>query len=110
MKIARIQNRHHRKKERVVNVEQLRRHSVRNPSFPELGESFIGQQLRQRLEDRPENQEIESLQGNLGVENRCGKLNNNHGVLNGEAEVPYRTRQLPLRACRLPRHLKDYEI
>ncbi|KAL1483330.1 hypothetical protein MTO96_012739 [Rhipicephalus appendiculatus] len=112
VKIARIQNRRHRKKERVVNVEQLRRHSVRNPSFPELGESFIGQQLRQPSEDGPENQEIEPQQETRGVNNRCDHLNdgNSHGVLNDEAEVPYGTRQRPLRACRLPRHLKDYEI
>ncbi|KAL1447847.1 hypothetical protein MTO96_044206 [Rhipicephalus appendiculatus] len=112
VKIARIQNRRHRKKERVVNVEQLRRHSVRNPSFPELGESFIGQQLRQPSENGPENQEIEPQQETRGVNNRCDHLNdgNSHGVLNDEAEVPYRTHQRPLRACRLPRHLKDYEI
>ncbi|KAL1446303.1 hypothetical protein MTO96_028858 [Rhipicephalus appendiculatus] len=112
LKIARNENRHRRKKNRVVNVEQLRRHSVRNPSFSELGESFIGQQLRQPSEDGPENQEIEPQQKTRGVNKRCDNLNdgNSHGVLNDEAEVPHGTRQLPLRACRLPRHLKDYEI
>ncbi|KAL1483575.1 hypothetical protein MTO96_001859 [Rhipicephalus appendiculatus] len=101
LKIARNENRHRRKK-RVVNVELLRRHSVRNP----------GQQLRQPSEDGPENQEVESQQETRGVNNRCDNLNDgdSHGVLNGEAEVHYGTRQLPLTAFRLPRHLKNYEI
>ncbi|KAL1487155.1 hypothetical protein MTO96_031090 [Rhipicephalus appendiculatus] len=71
LKIARNENRHRRKK-RVVNVEQLRRHTVRNPSFSELGKSFVGQQLRQRSKDASGNQKIKSPQENLGVQNKCG--------------------------------------
>ncbi|KAL1471838.1 hypothetical protein MTO96_039686 [Rhipicephalus appendiculatus] len=63
-------------------------------------------------EDGPENQDIKPQQETRGVNNRYDNLNdgNSHGVLNDEAEVPYGTRQLPFRACRLSRHLKDYEI
>ncbi|KAL1480838.1 hypothetical protein MTO96_050709 [Rhipicephalus appendiculatus] len=88
VKIARIQNRRHRKKERVVNVEQLRIHLVQNASFPEHGESFIGQQLRLPSEDGAQNQEIEPQQETRGVNNRCDNLNdgNSHAILNDEGQ------------------------
>lgn len=46
-KIKRAPKSHHRLKERVVNVEQLRRHATRDINVPELGDSIIAQMLRQ---------------------------------------------------------------
>ncbi|KAH7966171.1 hypothetical protein HPB49_014108 [Dermacentor silvarum] len=64
MKIEHTQHHRQRKRVRVVNVKQQRRHSTRYPSFPELGMSSIWRQLRQHSEESPENEEIELLEDN----------------------------------------------
>lgn len=112
MNIARTQHRRHRKMDRMVNVEQLRRYSTRDPSVLELGMLSIGRQLRQHSEELPENQEIKLLEDNSGSESSGDIVNgdNTHEVLNEGAEVFREARQQPPRTHRLPSHLKDYKI
>lgn len=97
--------------DRMVNVEQLRRYSTRDPSVLELGMSSIGRQLRQHSEESPENKEIELLEDNSGSEGSGDIVNgdNTHEVLN-EGEVLREERQQPPRTRRLPSHLKVYKI